>query len=142
MKSRPEWYYNQSAVIPYKINSGELYVLLISSRKKKKWIIPKGIIEIGMKPEESAVKEAMEEAGVVGIVDDEAIGEYGYDKWGGNCKVKVFPMKVKKELSKWPEDTFRKRKWFPLSEAVNKVDKPEVAEIITNLKDCLISQVK
>lgn len=142
MKSRPEWYYNQSAVIPYKINNGELYVLLITSRKKKKWIIPKGIIEIGMKPGDSAIKEAMEEAGVVGIVDDEAIGEYGYDKWGGNCKVKVFPMKVKKELNKWPEDNFRIRKWFLLTEAAQKVDREDLAEIITNLKTYLKSLVK
>lgn len=134
MKRKPDWYYKQSAVVPYRKNGGQYEVLLITSRKKQKWIIPKGIIELGISPEESASKEAMEEAGVVGLVFDELIGEYKYDKWGGTCRVKVFPFLVKRELEKWPEDDIRRRKWFSIDVAIGKIKNKDLAEILINFK--------
>ena len=38
-------YIEQSGVIPYRIQEGKIEILLITSLKKKRWIIPKGIIE-------------------------------------------------------------------------------------------------
>lgn len=130
MKTKPEWYYQQSAVIPYREKNGQLEILLITSRKKGNWIIPKGIIEIGMSAEDSAVKEAEEEAGIIGAVHNKVVGEYTYKKWGNTCEVKVFPFKVKDVLNKWPEDNFRKRKWFSAKEAVKKVKMKKIAEIL------------
>lgn len=139
MKRRPPWYYKQSAVIPYRKRESGIEVLLITSRKKHNWIIPKGIIELGMQPEESAAKEAMEEAGVVGLVGDELIGEYKYEKWGGTCRVKVFPLIVKKVLDKWPEMDFRQRKWYSLDTAIEIIQKDEVAEILKSFRENYLS---
>ena len=135
MKSRPPWYYKQSAVIPYRMNGESCEVLLITSRKKQNWILPKGIIEIGMSAEESASKEAMEEAGVVGLVGDELIGEYKYEKWGGLCRVKVFPLLVKKILEKWPEDNIRQRKWFAIDKAIKKLNQDDMMKIVINFRE-------
>ena len=108
---KPDNYYLQSGVIPYRLTNDKLEILLITSRKKKKWIIPKGIIENGMKPRESASLEALEEAGVIGSVADEPIGKYTVNKWGGVCEVLVYPMKVENVTAQWLEDNFRERKW-------------------------------
>ena len=127
---KPVGYYKQSGVIPYRYTNGKMEILLITSRKKKKWVIPKGIIESGMSPEESASKEAFEEAGIKGVVYDRNLGEYSYEKWGGLCRVKVYPMKVEEILDKWEEDDFRERKWFSPDKALDKIKDDSLREIV------------
>lgn len=119
---RPEYYYEQSAVIPVRRNSrGELDVLMITSRKGRRWVIPKGIVEPHLSPPDSAAKEAIEEAGVQGRVHGQPIGHYAYDKWGGVCQVAVFVMEVETEMDHWPED-YRQREWLSLAEAAARMD--------------------
>jgi phosphohistidine phosphatase len=85
MKTRPFWFYRQSGVIPYRISDGAIEVLLVSSRGGARWVVPKGVVEIGMmSPVESACREAYEEGGVRGNASEAPIGEYTYEKWGGD----------------------------------------------------------
>ena len=107
----PSWIYRQSAVLPYRKREDELEVLLISSRGGKRWVLPKGIVEPGMTPVASAMKEALEEAGVEGDVGREPLGAYRYRKWGGICEVTVYPYAVSNELENWPEAEWRRRRW-------------------------------
>lgn len=118
MNSKPT-YYRQSAVVPYRKNHSGLEVLMIRSMKGK-WIVPKGLIEPGLSPQDSALKEALEEAGIKGTVNPDLIGEYEYKKWDGTCEVKVYAMRVDEMLDCWEED-FRERKWFKLQKAVRSV---------------------
>lgn len=48
----------QSGVIPYRIIEGKVEILLITTRKRQGWVIPKGGLCKGMSPHESAAKEA------------------------------------------------------------------------------------
>jgi len=130
---KPLYYYNQSAVIPFRRTENKTEVLLITSRKKKKWIIPKGIVEPDLLPSESAVKEAFEEAGVRGKISDNSIGNYNQKKWGGLCNVKVYLMEVNVLLETWPED-FRDRKWVSLDDAPDQIDNQGLKKILTKLK--------
>lgn len=136
MFNYPSDIFEQSAVIPFKSDKKRIKILLIKSRNGK-WIIPKGIIEKGFTPHESARKEAIEEAGVDGVVNDFLIGEYKYDKWGGTCNVKVYSMLVKEELPNWEEDYFRIRKWFSLERAIKKISKPEIAGYIKMIPELI-----
>ena len=133
MKSRPNWYYTQSSVIPFKKEKNDIKVLLITSRKKKKWIVPKGIVELDLSPQKSAEKEALEEAGIEGEVMSKKIGDYEHNKWGDICTVSVYPMEVKVEHSHWAEEKERKRKWFSLKDAVKKVSNKDLSQIIEKL---------
>jgi 8-oxo-dGTP pyrophosphatase MutT (NUDIX family) len=126
----PEYFYRQSGAIPYRVKEGELQILLITSRKRKKWIIPKGVVEPYMTPQESAAQEAYEEAGVFGRVWDEPVGVYEVEKWGGMCTVTVFPMLVSKVYEDWMEEDFRKRKWLKPEKAVALAGKKEVRDLI------------
>lgn len=131
MKTKPIWYYNQSAIIPFRLKNGKLKILLITSRVKKIWILPKGIIEIGLSPQKSAEKEALEEGGVSSKVFDKLIDEYTYEKWGGKCRVKVYPLHVEKVYKNWDEKNIRKRQWFTFTKATKKINKKELVRILT-----------
>ena len=131
----PEWMYRQSAVIPYRAGADGLEVLLITSRKRKRWVPPKGVVEPGMTAPASAAKEAEEEAGVQGPVDDRPLGSYRYRKWGGTCTVEVFAMKVTEESASWPEADFRTREWMPPEEAASRVDEEELKRILETFPD-------
>lgn len=130
MRKRPEYYYSQSAVLPYKKEKGEYSILLITSRNKRNWVIPKGIIEIDLSPRKSAEKEAFEEAGIKGVSHKKNIGSYEYKKWGGKCEVEVFPLEVKNVMDIWPEMHLRKRKWFAVKKALKKLNHSELEKII------------
>jgi 8-oxo-dGTP pyrophosphatase MutT (NUDIX family) len=55
-------------------------VLLVTTQKTKRWIIPKGWPIKGLKPAKSAAREAFEEAGVIGSVRSKGIGSFTYEK--------------------------------------------------------------
>ena len=133
LPDRPSWYYRQSAVIPYRQAERGLEVLLITSRRRKRWIIPKGIVEPDLTPAESAVKEAFEEAGVVGEVSTSSVGTYQYKKWNGTCTVEVFSLQVKEVLKAWPEVQERTRAWLSPEEAANRVAEPALKELLRSL---------
>jgi 8-oxo-dGTP pyrophosphatase MutT (NUDIX family) len=136
MKSRPPWwFYHQSGVIPYRVIHSEVEILLITSRRGKRWVIPKGVIDPGSSASESAAREAYEEAGIRGRLSDSAIGEYRYQKWGGTCTVKVFIMEVQSVLEEWPEASNRRRKWMTVKDASETVREPELQRLILRVPD-------
>ncbi len=137
MLERPEYYYVQSAVIPVRGKSADdLQLVMITSRKKKRWIIPKGIVETPLSAADSAAKEALEEGGIKGDVIPTPIGSYSYDKWGGTCKAEVYVMVVTELLEEWEED-FRDREWVGLSTAMERIREPGLKEICARLPEFL-----
>ena len=129
MRTRPDGYYRQSAVIPWRLRDGRVEVLLITSRKRKRWVVPKGIHEPGLTAAASAAKEALEEAGVSGEVSSEPVGEYAYRKWGGTCRVVVFTLRVESGLRRWPEE-FRDREWLSPEAAAARIDEPDLRRLV------------
>jgi 8-oxo-dGTP pyrophosphatase MutT (NUDIX family) len=122
--------FNQSAVIPYRITKKGLEILLITSLKRKHWIVPKGYIEFNLTPFESAKKEAYEEAGVIGSNETFEMGVFNMVKPIGVCNIKVYTMEVYEMLEDYPEKNDRKRKWFTPEEASEEISIPEIGEMI------------
>ncbi len=123
----------QSGVIPYRIMDGKIEVMLITSSGSKRWVIPKGLIEPDMTPEDSAAKEAWEEAGVLGKVFPDLMGTYEYYKSGCTWQVDVFLLQVETVLDNWPEAYKRKRQWVSIPKAIKRVDEPELKLILGDL---------
>ncbi len=140
MRSQPDYYYIQSAVVPYRIRDGKIEILLITSRRRKRWVVPKGIVEPDLSPSESAAREAWEEAGIEGTVAPEPLGTYTYTKWGDLCTVTVYPMRVEVELQNWPEE-FRDRTWVSVKKAIKRVREDELKLLIGDLAASLQGQV-
>jgi 8-oxo-dGTP pyrophosphatase MutT (NUDIX family) len=138
MKKRPWWFYNQSGVIPYRVIDTEVEILLITTRRRARWIIPKGVINVGITAQESASKEAYEEAGVWGDISPDPVGEYQYDKWGGICTVQVYLLSVHTILGTWPEADVRRRQWMPVSDAANSVEQPQLKRLILSVPNHII----
>ena len=115
--------YEQSGVLPFRFQRGELEILLISSRSGKRWVIPKGVIENGFTAVATASNEAFEEAGIRGDIDPQPVGEYRYRKWGGVCRVQVFLMEINEIAESWPEVALRSRKWMAPGEVRGLIDK-------------------
>ena len=124
-------HYKQSAVIPYrKREDGTPEILLITSMSAGKWIIPKGHLEGGMTPAESAEKEAFEEGGVVGKVSSTAVGSFVYEKRGAHYEVETFPLLVEVVLDTWDEQEYRSRAWFPIQEAIQTAQRKGIREVL------------
>ncbi len=128
-----EFDFTQSAIIPYRLEEGKLEILLITSIRKKKWIIPKGFIEFNLSAFESAKKEAFEEAGVIGTNETIELGSFTIKKYGGLTNIVVYSMEVEKFKDDYPEKNLRKRKWYTVEEAIETISIPEVIKMIESL---------
>jgi len=125
----PSHFYTQSAVLPYRLIEGRVEFLLVTSRRKNRWVLPKGVVDPELSAVDSAVKEAWEEAGIEGTVSSRALGSYRYEKWAGVCTVDVFLLRVEEVSETWPE-SHRKRQWLEPREAALRVDEPGLQQII------------
>jgi 8-oxo-dGTP pyrophosphatase MutT (NUDIX family) len=124
----------QYAALPYRVNDG-VEVMLLTSRETGRWVLPKGWPMAGKSPRESAQREALEEAGVVGRICKRPIGEFHYDKRlsdGGlvTCKVLVYPLAFERQRKHWPEQGQRTVGWFTPEEAACAVLEPELAILL------------
>ncbi|OCR01068.1 NUDIX hydrolase [Oscillatoriales cyanobacterium USR001] len=137
MNQNSPLFIEQSAVIPYRIVDGEIEIMVITSSTGKRWVIPKGSVEPRMTAQNSAAKEAWEEAGLIGNVFPYLLGTYEYKKLESICRVEVFLLQVEMVLEVWPEDDKRKREWVSIHKAVKRVDEPELKQIIANLPNIL-----
>lgn len=124
----------QYAALPMRTGAEPL-VMLVTSRGRGRWIIPKGWPEPALLPHELAAKEAFEEAGVVGRAEPRAIGEIAYAKRLSprltvRCRADVFLLHVERQLDEWPEKSQRQRRWLAPREAARLVDDPDLAAVI------------
>ncbi|GMU20346.1 MAG: hypothetical protein AMXMBFR13_04430 [Phycisphaerae bacterium] len=120
-------YIPQAAAIPYRFDAqDQLELLLIRRRKKRKWGIPKGLVDPGHAPQDTARIESFEEAGVRGRLSGVPVGTFTYPKFGGTCRVKVFLLQVTQVFKEFPEQSFRERRWFPWAEAVEAIEREPI----------------
>jgi 8-oxo-dGTP pyrophosphatase MutT (NUDIX family) len=126
----------QSGVVPYRRRRGRLEVLLVTTGRGRA-IVPKGHIESGYGPHTSAAKEAFEEAGVLGAVDDRSIGRFMITRGLRTRSILVYPMRVTLVLDSWPEMTRRERWWMSSDDAARAVEYRGLARILRALPDHL-----
>jgi len=125
----------QYAALPYRESADGLEFLLITTRRTRRWIVPKGWPMDGRTPHAAAAREALEEAGVCGEVCETAIGFYRYykERKSGEqvpCKVEVFALKVTQQRKTWAEKDVRELRWCSLAEALACVGEPGLRQII------------
>ena len=119
----------QAAVTP--VRDGQ--VCLVTSRGGKRWVIPKGTIEPGRSAGEVALAEAWEEAGLVGLLTQEPLGSYLYEKDGSVCHVIVFRMAVTGTADTSPETGLRQRAWVSAAQAADRVEDLGLRDILRGL---------
>lgn len=130
----------QVGALCWRKHGSGVQVLLITSRETRRWVIPKGGLITGLDAGASARQEAWEEAGVEGHLSSaEVLGCFDYDKLdrkqqlARRCRVEVYPLRVDRLVSKFPERGERRRKWFKLSRAAVEVDEPDLRRLLLDL---------
>ncbi|KAJ9153051.1 hypothetical protein P3X46_026540 [Hevea brasiliensis] len=95
-----------------------LEVLVITSQKGQGMMFPKGGWELDESVEEAASRESLEEAGVLGHVEDE-LGKWNFlsKRHGTFYEGYMFPLLVTEQLDLWPEKHVRQRIWMSVEEA-------------------------
>lgn len=125
----------QAGVIPYKMTDDGPLVMLVTSRTNRAWILPKGNISAGSTPEDAAVREAFEEAGVKGNISRSRVGKYGYTRLEVDYFVDMFDLEVTEEARDWPERGSRDRKWVRPRDAINMVEYEHVKEALFDFRN-------
>ncbi len=127
----------QYGALPYRVTEdAALEVLLVTTRRSRRWIIPKGWPIKGLKPPKSAAREALEEAGVRGKVGGKAVGLFSYkkalDESGveATCEVKVYPLLVERQSATWPEFGQRITQWVEPGKAVALIKEPDLKKLV------------
>jgi len=129
----------QVAALCYRETKEGHEILLITSRGRGNWILPKGWPKKKISSAQTALEEAFEEAGIRGTVREEAIGEYRYTKstkQGAllNCVATVYEVAFTKMAKDYPEKGDRKVAWFTPEAAAQAVASPELAQILRDFK--------
>lgn len=138
----------QCGALPFRFDEdGRLEVLLVTSRETRRWVIPKGWPIRKLSANQTAAREAYEEAGLAGPVSKIPYGVYTYEKRLKSrafvpCAVDVFLMQVEKEQKRWPERDERERRWFDAETAAELVDEPELSDLIAALPEHIEAETR
>ncbi len=127
----------QATAIPYRRQGPWLEFCLITTSQGLRWGFPKGIIEPGQTPEEAALQESLEEAGIRGQIEGEPLGGYEYSKWGRTLRVQAFLMQVTQVDEHWLEAHFRRRAWCSFEEARSRLDRPPLRQLLATARERL-----
>jgi 8-oxo-dGTP pyrophosphatase MutT (NUDIX family) len=133
----------QFGALCYRIQKDKVQVLMITSRTRQRWIVPKGWPVDMATPAQAAAREAFEEAGVEGKIDSNCLGIYSYNKDVDGDElplmVALFALKVKRVHAIYPEHGQRRRKWMSLKKAATLVENPELSHLIRAFNPAAIS---
>ncbi|MDE1917197.1 MAG: NUDIX domain-containing protein [Sphingomonadales bacterium] len=107
-------------------------VLLIASRGSGEWGLPKGHVEPGETSYQTALREAYEEVGVVGEVEEAVLDTFRYRKPDSdtNYRVAVHLLSVSRTLEEFPESGWRTMQWVPLRMASRWIANVQLAGIL------------
>lgn len=124
----------QAAALPWRRTDGGIEIMLVTSRGRGHWLLPKGWPDRNERLHDTASREAYEEAGLKGVVAAQEFGRYFYHKRVAAsaiaCEVSVFPLRVVRVTDKWKESGQRSRKWMGSSEAMEAVLQPDLRALI------------
>ncbi len=113
----------------YKLGpNGKVRILLVNTKRSKRWSIPKGKARSELSLAANAAKEAFEEAGVKGEIAPVSAGMFRTTKrtWYGDAIIEiwVYFLKVTEQLKHWPEEGKRQTKRVSCEEAAQVLKEP------------------
>ena len=119
-------------------DTGKPQVLLVTSKRNpKQWIFPKGHVEPGETAEAGALREALEEAGVV----SKSIGRAGVVQHrflGVTKRIEYFLAELIREDG--PPEEGRKRMWCDLDEAIARLSFRDMRKLLRKAWELLPNQ--
>ena len=121
---------HQAGVLAYMADPADRRMVIVTSRRTRRWVFPKGSVDRGMAPAQAATHEAFEEAGRIGQADDTPVGFFMTPKirppliW--TVVVTLFPMPIDVVLDDWQEAHQRERRFVTMEEARELLSQPDM----------------
>ncbi len=114
---------------------GEAHVLLVTTRKGKRWILPKGNVNKGERTSAAALRESREEGAVTGRLAGRA-GVAAYSSGGRRNRVEYFLIRYTRDCEH-AED--RERLWCTIRQATRLVFHPHARRILLEARERIIA---
>jgi 8-oxo-dGTP pyrophosphatase MutT (NUDIX family) len=129
---------SQVGVLPFVVVEDGILIALITSRRRGRWILPKGWPIKDRSLPASAAQEALEEAGCLGQIAMAPCGSFKYQKatakgYDIESTVEVYPLKVSYQCLDWRERRERNLAWVSLGQAASLVDEMELRHLLQYL---------
>lgn len=129
------------AALPWRRDrQGNIRILMVTSMKHGRWIVPKGSLIKGKTqrnqlPERRSRRRGYSAISILYRLD--AIHMETLSKGGpkGPALVTLFALRVRATLLHWPEKNERTRSWQSLCEAVEMASEPDLARILKYAKE-------
>lgn len=129
----------QVAAVCYRKRAASVEFLLVNTNGGNKWTFPKGCIDLRLSHSQAAAREALEEAGAVGIIEPRHFHLYVHSKgvfWQPSgvqeFVVKAFLMEVTR--LRQPGEAMRNPTWFSADEARTMLSKGREVKYAVELK--------
>lgn len=104
---------SHSGVLPYRLGAEGMELLIITTLGLRRWTVPRGHVGRRSSPRDTALREAYEEAGLVGEVHDGPIGTFcDWNGRGSGRSILLFPLRVVGEALTFPEMGRRDKLWI------------------------------
>ncbi len=132
--------YKEIGAFAYYIKNKKLMVVLVTNSSGRQWILPKGHIETDLSRKQVALTEAYEEAGIIGNIAPFGYKEISFKRKERNICLRVYPVKIKKVLNKWPEWHSRERVVLPAEKAASVVHKKALSSCIKFFSDEILTR--
>lgn len=128
-----------SGGVIYREEAGQLWVVLISPHSDR-WALPKGIVERGEDPAQTAVREVAEETGLGGeLVDKLGYVEYWYrdpkDKILYHKFVDFFLIRYQSGDVSQHDWEVQEARWLPITEAIAQASYDSEKNILIKAKE-------
>ena len=125
----------QAGAVVYRIARGEAAFLLVRARRTPgQWILPKGHLEAGESPAEAALREAREEAGVIGRIVQPLEPVLTFEFSGRTYQVTYFLVEATGATA---EHEPREQTWLPADAAVQAVTHDAARDLLRTAIACL-----
>ncbi len=125
----------QVAALAYVETPDTPLILLVTTRGRGRWTLPKGWPKPKKSDAEMAAREAFEEGGVEGDVASAPFGAYEYTKrfhffsWA-RCRATVYLLQADRQFLAWPEKASRTAIWVPPEKAAKLVRERHLADLL------------
>ena len=114
-------------VVVRTVNGEARYLVVSARRQPDSWVLPKGHIDPGETPADTAAREVLEEAGVVAEVLH-SLGVIAFDTARGPVRSEFFLMRYEHEGQPLEE---RRRAWLNQTDAMSALGFDDMRQLIT-----------
>lgn len=135
---------DQYAALGWRMVDGAPRYLLVTSRRSRRWIFPKGGREDSESPAEAAAREAREEAGVEGRSAPAPHGRYRSLKIGPPALrwlvVELWPVEIDRLADDWLEKGQRERAMLRYEDAVRRIAQVDMGKLLASFHAGLVAR--